>query len=177
MKENDIAKEVEKEHVYQQTYKDYLNQIARLDFNFIANTLGVKLDGDDVIIPFFGKPYRVSSKSITDPSGKQPHLSICVILCKYLLMCPLIEPLGGNWMAFKDFKDAAPLVHAFSNTVNWKNQGKRWMDTLPTKNFPMIFVCNLMPCRRYLCCCFSTIRMTSFPPNAACCLKNAPKNL
>jgi hypothetical protein len=117
MKENDIAKEVEKEHVYQQTYKDYLNQIARLDFNFIANTLGVKLDGDDVIIPFFGKPYRVSSKSITDPSGKQPHLSTCVILCKYLLMCPLIEPLGGNWMAFKDFKDAAPLVQAFSNTV------------------------------------------------------------
>jgi hypothetical protein len=32
-------------------------------------------------------------------------------------MCPLIEPLGGNWMAFKDFKDAAPLVQAFSNTV------------------------------------------------------------
>jgi hypothetical protein len=32
-------------------------------------------------------------------------------------MCPLIEPLGGNWMAFKDFQDAAPLVHAFSNTV------------------------------------------------------------
>jgi len=29
----------------------------------------------------------------------------------------LIEPLGGNWMAFKDFKDAAPLVQAFSNTV------------------------------------------------------------
>ena len=110
-------KEMEKEHVYEQTYNDYLNRIAGLDFNFIADTLGVKVDGDDVIIPFFGKPYRVSAKGITDSSGQKPHLAICVILCKYLLMCPMIEPLGGNWMAFKDFKDAAPLVHAFSNTV------------------------------------------------------------
>jgi hypothetical protein len=107
----------EKSQVFEQTYEDYLSRIAGLDFNFIADTLAVKVDGDDVIIPFFGKPYRVSTKAITDPSGKQPHLSVCVILCKYLLMCPLIEPLGGNWMAFKDFKDAAPLIQAFSNTV------------------------------------------------------------
>ncbi len=110
-------KEMEKEHVYEQTYKDYLNRIAGLDFNYIADTLGVKVDGDDVIILFFGKPYQVSAQGITDSSGQKPHLAICVILCKYLLMCPMIEPLGGNWMAFKDFKDAAPLVHAFSNTV------------------------------------------------------------
>jgi len=107
----------EKSQVFEQTYLYYLSQIAGLDFNFIADTLGVKVDGDDVIIPFFGKPYRVSTKAITDPSGKQPHLSICVILCKYLLMCPMIQPLGGNWMAYKDFKDAAPLIQAFSNTV------------------------------------------------------------
>jgi len=107
----------EKSQVFEQTYEDYLSQIAELDFNFIADTLGAKIDGENIVIPFFGKPYRVSPRAITDPSGKQPHLSICVILCKYLLMCPLIEPLGGSWMAYKDFKDAAPLIHAFSNTV------------------------------------------------------------
>ena len=107
----------QKSPVFEQTYKDYLSQIAELDFNFIADNLGVSVDGGDVVIPFFGKPYRVSANGISDPTGKQPPLSICVILCKYLLMCPLIEPLAGNWMAFKDFKDAAPLVHAFSNTV------------------------------------------------------------
>ena len=107
----------EKSKVFEQTYEDYLSRIAELDFSFIADTLGIKVDGDEAVVPFFGKPYRVSKKAITDPDGKQPHLSICVILCKYLLMCPLIEPLGGNWMAFKDFKDAAPLIQAFSNTV------------------------------------------------------------
>jgi hypothetical protein len=108
---------VEKSPVFEQTYEDYLNRIAGLDFNFISDTLGVKVDGDDVIVPLFGKPYRVSAQGITDSSGQQPHLAICVILCKYLLMCPMIQPLGGNWMAYKDFKDAAPLIQAFSNTV------------------------------------------------------------
>ncbi len=107
----------EKSKIFEQTYEDYLTQIAELDFNFIAPTLGAKVDGSHILIPFFGAPIRISPHGIADSSGKKPHLSVCVILCKYLLMCPLIEPLGGLWMAFKDFKDAAPLVHAFSNTV------------------------------------------------------------
>ena len=108
---------MEKPHIYEQTYQDYLSRIAELDFPFLADKLGIQLDGQHVIIPFFGKPYRISTKGITDPSNRQPHLSVSVILCKYLLMCPMIEPLEGNWMSYKDFKDAAPLIWAFSNTV------------------------------------------------------------
>ena len=108
---------MEKKHIYEQTYKDYLARIAELDFHVLADKLGIQLDGGHVIIPFFGKPYRVSARGISDPSSRQPHLSVSVILCKYLLMCPMIEPLEGNWMSFKDFKDAGPLVRAFYNTV------------------------------------------------------------
>ena len=107
----------EKSQVFEETYEDYLTRIAGLDFNFIADRLGVTVDGADIIVPLFGRSYRISAKGISDPSGRQPHLSVSVILCKYLLMCPLTEPLGGNWMAYKDFKDAAPLIQAFSNTV------------------------------------------------------------
>ena len=56
----------EKSPVFEQTYEEYLSQIAELDFNFIADRLGVKVDGGDVIAPFFGKPYRVSVKGIAD---------------------------------------------------------------------------------------------------------------
>jgi len=112
-----FARDMKKPHIYEQTYKDYLSRIAELDFPFLADTLGIQLDGQTVIIPFFGKLYRISAKGITDPSGRQPHLSVSVILCKYLLKCPMIEPLAGNWMSFKDFKDAAPLIRAFYNTV------------------------------------------------------------
>jgi len=117
LRPSDFARAMEKEHIYDQTYKDYLSRIAELDFPFLADKLGMRLDGQDVIIPFFGKPYRISAKGITDSSNRQPHLSVSVILCKYLLMCPMIEPLEGNWMSYKDFKDAAPLIRAFYNTV------------------------------------------------------------
>ncbi len=109
--------EMEKEHIYEQTYTDYLSRIAELDLPFLADKLGIQLDGQHVIIPFFDKPYRISAKGISDPLNRQPHLSVSVILCKYLLMCPMIEPLAGNWMSYKDFKDAAPLIRAFYNTV------------------------------------------------------------
>jgi hypothetical protein len=108
---------MEKQHVYQQTYQDYLSRIAAIDLKFVADKLDLQVSGDAVMIPFFGKPYRVSPRAIADPAGKQPHLAVSVILCKYLLMCPMIVPLGGNWMSFKDFKDAAPLTQAFFNTV------------------------------------------------------------
>jgi hypothetical protein len=108
---------MEKTHIYEQTYKDYLSRIAEIDLKFTADKLDLKLCAETVIIPFFGKSYRVSSRGIADPSGKQPHLSVSVILCKYLLMCPMVVPLGGNWRSFKDFKDAAPLIQAFFNTV------------------------------------------------------------
>jgi hypothetical protein len=38
------------------------------------------------------------------------------VLCKYILLYPGHEPTQGDWTAFKDFKDAAPLVTLFSNT-------------------------------------------------------------
>ena len=106
-----------KSKVYEQTYKDYLKQVAELDLAFLAKNLDVPISGDEIVIPFFNLPYRVSASGIKDPAGNQPHLSLSVILCKYLLMCPMVEPLGGNWTSFKDFKDAAPLVQAFNNTV------------------------------------------------------------
>ena len=108
---------MEKEHVYEQTYQNYLSRIAQIDLKFVADKHDLQMKGDEVVIPFFNKFYTVSIRGIKDADDRQPHLSISVILCKYLLMCPMIIPLGGNWMSFKDFRDATPLVQAFSNTV------------------------------------------------------------
>jgi hypothetical protein len=61
----------------------------------------------------------------------------------------MIEPLGGNWMSYKDFKDAAPLIQAFYNTVTQpiaetfssrlaklENAGKKIGGYLPTDEYP-----------------------------------------
>ena len=105
----------EKSTVFEETYTNYLNRIAGLDFAKIAGRLGADMAGDELVIPFFGKPYRISKLGLSDASGKRPDFSVCIVLFKYLLLCPDHDPVDTDWVSFKDFKDAAPFAGAFVN--------------------------------------------------------------
>ena len=106
-----------KSSVFEKTYQDYLTQIATLDLKSIAHKLKIKAEGDEVIVPLFAKPHKVSQKGITDPSGNQPTLDISVIIFKYLLMCPDVYPQEKEWISYRDFKDSGPLLTYFANDV------------------------------------------------------------
>ncbi len=108
---------MKKSPIFEKTYQDYLVQIADLNLIEIEDRLGIQVTEGKAIIPFFGRRYTVSGQGIQGPEGKKPHLSTCVILCKYLLLCPPYEPRETNWVTFKDFKDAAPLINSFATTV------------------------------------------------------------
>ena len=105
----------EKSSVFEETYTNYLARIGRLDFKRIADRLGAEMVGEELIIPFFGKPIRVSTAGISEPPGGRPNFSVCVVLFKYLLLCPGHDPAGNDWVSFKDFKDSAPFAGAFFN--------------------------------------------------------------
>jgi len=64
-----------------------LRSFDTIDLQSIEQKLGVHIGGNEILIPLFGKPHKVSKSGVTDPSGKQPPLYICVILFKYLLLC------------------------------------------------------------------------------------------
>ena len=102
---------------YEKTYRHYIAQIAGIDLESIRQKLGLEVKGDEIIIPLFGNPYKVSVNGITGPSGKQPSLDICVICCKYLLMCPDIYPAENEWVSFRGLKDSGPLTVYFANDV------------------------------------------------------------
>ena len=106
-----------KETVFERTYEDYLAQVSGIDFNSVKQKLGVEVERNEVMIPLFGKPHKVSENGITDPSGKQPTLDICVILCKYLLLCPDVFPKEKEWVSFRGLKDSGPLTKYFANDV------------------------------------------------------------
>ena len=105
----------EKSTVFEKTYSDYLARIAELDFARIAGQLGAEMVGGELVIPFLGKPHRVSKEGLSDPTGKRPGFSVCVVLFKYLLLCPEYDPVEDDWVSFKDFKDAAPFAGSFIN--------------------------------------------------------------
>jgi hypothetical protein len=105
------------ESVFGRTYRNYLEQLKGLSFASIAPKLGAKIDGDVIRIPLFNSEYRVSVEKITGPSGEKPPHDICVLLGKYLLLCPDEPSENNDWVSFRDFKDSAPLLGYFANEV------------------------------------------------------------
>ncbi|MEJ2158340.1 MAG: DUF3786 domain-containing protein [Desulfobacteraceae bacterium] len=106
-----------KAEVFEETYQYYLKQIHSLQLADRQDILGFEIQQGRAEIPFFNTRYFVSPTGIIGKDGKVPHLSVCVVLCKYLLMCPAAIPPAGNLAAFKDFKDAAPLIQYFDSSV------------------------------------------------------------
>jgi len=106
-----------KESVFKKTYENYLAQVDRIDFNSVKQKLGVEVEKNKIIIPLFGKPYEISTAGILDLGRKQPMFDICVILCKYILLCPQIPPKRQDWVSFRDLKDSGPLTSYFINDV------------------------------------------------------------
>lgn len=89
--------------IFETHYEDYCRQIAELDFSSIKDGLGIELSGHNAIIPFFGDKYSVSKTGIADEFGNRPGYGVCVILSKYLLLCPDAPVENKEWSALKDF--------------------------------------------------------------------------
>lgn len=106
-----------KETVFEKTYKNYLRQLREISFESIAANLGAKIEGNRIKIPLFINEYEVSVEGIADASGKKPAHDICVILSKYILLCPDTPPKEHDWVSFRNLKDSGPLISYFTNEV------------------------------------------------------------
>ena len=97
--------------VFEKHYQAYREEIAKVDFRAIKDTLGCRVDGDHMVIPFFGREYRVSPDGIADAAHQRPGYVVCVVLAKYLLRCPAAAPAGEGWVSFKDFKTTSHITN------------------------------------------------------------------
>lgn len=103
--------------VFDQTYRNYLDQLAGIDLSALQVPLGITCNISQATVPFFGKNHSISREGVKDEHGNQPHLGICVVLFKYLLMGSRPKNDDNTLVTFRNFKDAAPLVNYFANTV------------------------------------------------------------
>ncbi len=108
---------ISKSSIFEETYQNYLTQLAEVDLASVADILGIEIKDGEALVPLMGRTYRVSPQGVFDPLGKEPLHAVSILLCRYLLLCPEREPQGDHWVTYKDFKDAAPFVGGFiSNT-------------------------------------------------------------
>lgn len=103
--------------VFEQTYRNYLEQISLLDLKNIEDTLGMTVHNNEAEILVFGEPHKITINEIIGPSGKRPSFNICIILSKYILLCPGIPPQKKGWVSYRDFKDSGPLLKFYANDV------------------------------------------------------------
>lgn len=112
-------------------YLDYLEKLRDVDLNEVAPRLGISTENPNTIF-IFDEEFTITDQGITGIDGRQPSYDICVVLAKYILMCPDAPPKGNDWVAFRHFKDAGPLAGYFtmdiSNRINSHFTGKA--DTL-----------------------------------------------
>ncbi len=103
--------------VYNETYHHYLEQLKTKSFDGKEAVLGITLDGDAVTVPYFGQSIRMTADGLEDEAGRRPDFADCVVVCRYLIMCPLYEPKQKEWVAYRDFPDAGPLTVFWADTV------------------------------------------------------------
>lgn len=109
---------MEKAVVFRQTYENYLKKISEIDLERIAPIIGATKKEGGVVIPYLNREYTVAPGGVTDDRGKTAFFPVSVVLLKYVLMAPVIRPTPkGEWMNFRDFPDAAPLVTYFGSNV------------------------------------------------------------
>lgn len=100
--------------IFKKNYTDYLKGLDTVDFSVLPSVLGITVDEERRIahIPFFHAGYHVSASGVFDKNGKRPNYDTCVILLKYILMCPKQIPRENDWVNFRDFKSSGYSHHS-----------------------------------------------------------------
>lgn len=110
---------MQKAEIFEKTYNSYLTDIAQLDLHERADVLGAKVNNSGLSFSFFDREVYISSSGIFAEQKVEIPFGIKVVLARYVLMCPphLFREDTAK-VNFRDFRDAAPLVHYFTtNTV------------------------------------------------------------
>ena len=102
---------------FEETYQYYLSRIRGLSLESLSGRIGAAFKDNHLEIPLLNRKYLVSHDQIVDTYGNRPYLDICVILSRYILMCPPTAPPESGWANFRDLKDTAPLVGYFAKDV------------------------------------------------------------
>lgn len=100
--------------IFKKNYTDYLKKLDTMDFSLLPSILDIKVNAEHRIaqIPFFQANYQVSASGVVDHNGKRPSYDTCVILLKYLLMCPRQVPRENDWVNFRDLKSSGYTQHS-----------------------------------------------------------------
>ena len=108
---------------YEIVYNGLLERLEGIDLPEIVTGLGGYQHENHLWINFLGRPYIVSHKGMQDVHGREPNVSIRIILSHYLLQAGKGE-ITEEWVSYRDFKDSAFFISYFQ--VNFEDRITRY---------------------------------------------------
>lgn len=103
--------------VFAENLSIYMERFGSVDVNHAAERLGGNVENGEVLVPFFGAPYRVGSKGVFSPDGERAAYTEAIVFYRLVLSAPLTDPAPSGWKAFRDFPDAAPLRQYYDISI------------------------------------------------------------
>ena len=101
----------ERSKIFETHYQDYCRKIGQTNLESAAGILGMKPEGSGAWVRFLNRDYRVSKNGFRDDTGQRPGYGLCVILAKYVLLCPDRVIHDPQWVGFRDFKKDAAITN------------------------------------------------------------------
>jgi hypothetical protein len=78
----------ERSKIFEDHYQEYCRQIEAVNLASIKDRLEIQVDNNIAQVVFFNQPYEISGHGIFDANNKKADYMTCVILSKYVLLCP-----------------------------------------------------------------------------------------
>lgn len=103
--------------VFQQTRDAYIARIGNVPMATAAPALGFEPVPGGWAVRLLDRTYTVTDTEIAGDAGRPAPFDVCVLLSRYLIMCPASPDPRPEWSAYRDFKDAGPLLKYFADNV------------------------------------------------------------
>ena len=97
---------------YEIVYNGLLSRLAHMDFKKVVREIGGRLEGDRLNVRLLNTSFVVTRDGVIEKGGGIPDVAVRIVLCHYVLQAGHGETTG-EWVSYRDFRDAAFFISNF----------------------------------------------------------------
>ena len=103
---------------FKELAEDSLKHLNKTNFLKSCKIPGITVNNNELGIPIFREPYRLSIDGVSGPNGEPANPAISVLILNYVINFPENIPPDGEWITFREFEGAGPLTSFFTENTN-----------------------------------------------------------
>lgn len=102
---------------YEKVCADLVDRLGRTNLSAAAQGLGAEIREDSLHLDFFNVPMRVCKDGVRRADGGEEKDFMTRIILSHYMLQNGASPLKGEWVSYREFRDAALFMHYFQGQV------------------------------------------------------------